>query len=470
MTKADRKQIAQETIQITKQGFYEKGNKRILLKAESFYSFHSVFVFSPEKLVELEEDKDDFFGKSFCVSKDCEIYLVDADSFEAAEGQRYPLVMNFANAIHPGGGFLNGAIAQEECLCRNSTLYASISSNDASEMYSFNAARRSQTDSDYMLLSPSVCVFRNPAMELLEKPYQVAVMTIAAPNRRGRAASVPQKTLDKVMTDRLRRFFFAAAKYGYRTLVLGAWGCGAFGHDTKRVAGYYYKLLFEEGFHTFFDTIIFAIYKDYDKINAFADVFGEKIENCVMEKISNQVDMEYKEAYLPFPICNHIVDVDESNIGYSQGIFKDGTPFESELWCQNSELNMTVFIPRMHQLECGVDLQGIREVKSDSAISEFDSDLFVDGSVLTVGMKLEGEIEDMAIIDTYVEYLIKNNALRYSSDVRNGSCAIFRDADGNQLMRITICLESCGKLMAETSLHYRSFPNAPERWVFTIRL
>ena len=37
-----------------------------------------------------------------------------------------PLALNFANGIHPGGGFLGGAKAQEEVLCRSSALYQTI--------------------------------------------------------------------------------------------------------------------------------------------------------------------------------------------------------------------------------------------------------------------------------------------------------------------------------------------------------
>ena len=37
-----------------------------------------------------------------------------------------PLALNFANGIHPGGGFLDGAKAQEEVLCRSSALYLTL--------------------------------------------------------------------------------------------------------------------------------------------------------------------------------------------------------------------------------------------------------------------------------------------------------------------------------------------------------
>lgn len=79
------------------------------------------------------------------------------------------------------------------------------------------------------------------------------------------------------MTDRLHKFLLAAARYGYRNLVLGAWGCGAFGHDAAAVAGYFYDVFFQKGLTEYFDTVVFAILHDEGKLNAFAEVFGGNI-------------------------------------------------------------------------------------------------------------------------------------------------------------------------------------------------
>lgn len=267
--------MAMESIQITKQGWYEQGGRRVLLADGIFRSFSDVIVFDGDKLAAIQRDDDGFFARTFRGSDRCRFSLVDADSFQAARGLARPLVMNFANPVTPGGGFLCGARAQEESLCRASTLYASISSARAREMYRYNRENPSPVDSDYMLLSPRVCVFRGPDGGLLDEPYPVSVFTIPAPNRRGPAREVPQEELDRVMTDRLRKFLLAAAKHGYRELLLGAWGCGAFGHDAARVAGYFYQLFVEEDLAKCFDRVVFAILHDGPKLDAFAGVFGE---------------------------------------------------------------------------------------------------------------------------------------------------------------------------------------------------
>lgn len=169
------------------------------------------------------DDGDAFFERSFHGSGGAEFHLVDADSLEAAKGMEPVLVMNFANAHTLGGGFLNGARAQEESLCRCSTLYASISSDKAGEMYDYNNRMKDPLDSDYMLLSENVAVFRdfncNPLPE--EEIYGVSVVTVPAPNKKGRASHVKQSELDSLKARNFRgslircvlRFFTMRGNY-----------------------------------------------------------------------------------------------------------------------------------------------------------------------------------------------------------------------------------------------------------------
>ena len=262
-------QIAKETMKITAEKKFEINGKTIHLPE---MDFQAVEVFSPiagEEL--LSWNIAESFGEQMC-----RISVVNKDSFQAARRLENPFVMNFANAHGPGGGFLLGANAQEEALCRCSTLYASITSKAASEMYVYNNTHLRSVESDYMLLSPSVCVFRNEKYELLEKPFHAAVITVPAPNRYGAALLASGKLIEETMVRRIRIMLRIAAKKGYRNLVLGAWGCGAFGNKPQDVSGYFYQVLVEEAYGRCFDEVCFAIYGSVDgkNITAFRERFS----------------------------------------------------------------------------------------------------------------------------------------------------------------------------------------------------
>ena len=261
-------QIANETIRITAGGRYELGGRTIELPN---LDYKNVEVFSPEDgKVLLQEGISQYFGDRLC-----DIEVTCEDSFEAARRLDKAMVMNFANAHCAGGGFRLGATAQEEALCRCSTLYASITSPAAAEMYRYNNTHISAVESDYMLLSPQVCVFRDEHCTLLEQPFVTAVITLPAPNRRGAAVLAPKKLIAETMTRRIRIILHIAAKRGYRELVLGAWGCGAFGNSPADVAGYFKNILIGEEHGRCFDRVVFAVYGSPDgrNIKAFRETF-----------------------------------------------------------------------------------------------------------------------------------------------------------------------------------------------------
>lgn len=196
------------------------------------------------------------------------------------------MVLNFANAIHPGGGYRNGANAQEETLCRQSTLYASLSSEFAEPMYAYNYEHLNPLDSDYMVLSPIVEVFRDSEMNLISETRTIAVLTVPAPNLNGRAKEKNQEIIDECMINRIRIMLGVAYNYDYKKLTLGAWGCGAFGHDAERVAGYFYQVLFKEGYAVLFEKITFAVYDNTSSrynYKSFAKVMQRDWKNGVYE-------------------------------------------------------------------------------------------------------------------------------------------------------------------------------------------
>ena len=208
----------------------------------------------------------------------CRIVIKNSDSYAAARDCDKTLVMNFANAHNPGGGFRLGATTQEEALCRCSTLYVSITSREASEMYKYNNTHVSSVESDYMLISPEVLVFRDEKLDLLEQPFKTAVVTAPAPNRFGAAMLASGTKIKETFERRIRIILKAAAERGYRNLVLGAWGCGAFGNKPLEVAEYFKTAIIDEKLGYFFDEICFAIYGNENgkNITAFREVFGER--------------------------------------------------------------------------------------------------------------------------------------------------------------------------------------------------
>lgn len=446
--------MARESTQITKQGWYEKGGRRIPLTDAPFQDFSDVIVFDSNKLTAIQNDDDEFFERSFYGSDGCQFFLLDADSFEAARELAHPLVMNFANSVTPGGGFLHGARAQEESLCRASTLYASISSEPAMEMYRYNRRNPSPVDSDYMLLSPNVCVFRGADGRLLDEPYSVSVFTIPAPNKHGLARMALQDELDQIMTDRLHKFLLAAARYGYRNLVLGAWGCGAFGHDTATVAGYFYHLFFEENLAEYFDTVVFAILRDECKLDAFAKVFGDEITDCRMASAHVSSPKKYLEAISRFPSCNHTVDIASDNLGWTQGIMADGTPFEAELWANGADISLSIVMPEFEETsglsspklpDCG-NVVGFRNSLGCS-----------DGSVLCIGMVARGEDDRLEAVQRYVKKLTDEGIVRFTTAAKNGSVLYVTDENGTDLVRVTIALVINGERQAVTPLNFKKF-------------
>lgn len=430
-----------------------------------------VSVFSPEYIQGIVDDEDEFFERAFCASKECHIKVKNIDSF----AEPTDLVMNFASATHPGGGYLRGSNAQEEALCRQSSLYASLTAKAAREMYDFNIHNKDVLYSDYMLLSPKVDVFRSSSLKLLAEPFTTAVMSIPAPNLRGRAQNVPLEEVLDIMEDRIRNYLYCAARFGYRNITLGAWGCGAFGHDAKLIAHLFRNVIVDDMFHEFFDSILFAVLdKSRDKYNylAFRDTFADipvlkrpNYASEVSQKEGSCLDFEpyFILASKPMPICNHTECVNKDNIGYCQGLLEDGTPFEAELYKAGDEEGLVVIMPRLFLQEKPVEeflennAHGENNIKESKVAYLTGQKEYTDNSILWIGMVFNNMEEDLEIIKSYVGCLKDYGIIRYLGPMEN--CAVFycTDIAGNDLVKLNITLKDATENIAETSLRFTPF-------------
>ncbi|MGP4089021.1 TIGR02452 family protein [Streptomyces sp. KR55] len=181
-------------------------------------------------------------------------------SLEAARRIGPAAVLNFASARNPGGGFLNGAQAQEEALCRASALYTCLLR--APEFYDHHRTHRDPFYTDRVIHSPAVPVFRDDRGRLLDEPYTAGFLTAAAPNAGVVRRTAPQRTaeLPHALAVRAERVLETAAHHGYRRLVLGAWGCGVFQNDPAQVAGAFRQLLGPGGrFAARFEHVVFGV-------------------------------------------------------------------------------------------------------------------------------------------------------------------------------------------------------------------
>jgi uncharacterized protein (TIGR02452 family) len=193
-------------------------------------------------------------------------------------------VLNMASMLAPGGGFLNGASSQEESLCMRTTLLPSLS------------------DSFYRLpevggvYTPDILVFRDEEAEDLEKRDRWFVDCVSAGMLRFPSITVDETTgrgsysssKDREMVvEKMRAVMRIFQAKSVKKVVIGAWGCGAYGNPVGEIAAAWKKVLLggrqaqrskkgRREVWTGIDTVVFAI-KDAGLAAAFREAFGDDL-------------------------------------------------------------------------------------------------------------------------------------------------------------------------------------------------
>lgn len=162
-------------------------------------------------------------------------------------------VLNFASFHNPGGKFLEGSKAQEECLCHESTLYNVL--NQHRGFYETNGKHKNRNlYSNRALYSPEITFLRDSQI------CSCDVITCASPNRSAaERIGVTEAENSNALRSRIRFVLGIAEDNKVDTLILGAYGCGVFGQDPKEVASIFKEELMDPENHYGFTNVIFAI-------------------------------------------------------------------------------------------------------------------------------------------------------------------------------------------------------------------
>ena len=200
-----------------------------------------------------------------------EIILVDMDTVSAAKYYRCgrTALLNFASFKNPGGMFLNGSKAQEECLCHASNLY-NILREFEKDYYEWN--RKNLNKALYKnrgLYTPDVMFHAD------DRTFGCDVITCAAPNKSAaqQYANISDEENSMALRSRIKFVLDIASVNKVETLILGAYGCGVFGQNPTEVATIFKEML--ETTHRSFKTVVFAVPKgNNNNYQKFAEVIN----------------------------------------------------------------------------------------------------------------------------------------------------------------------------------------------------
>lgn len=277
--------ILHDTLDTCERGFYEtESGRRVELKLDLEHMMNAE-VYEPRALEDLRNCKD--FDRPNLEGR-CSYSVVNTDSFtlarEIAESNSEDevLVLNMANPVYIGGGVRRGAKAQEEDLCRQSTLLLALEGENAARYYEYNRSLHTRKGSDAVIIVPEVEIFKDADYNYLDQTTVVSVLTCAAP------ILDPGVRYDKskyryLMYHRIEGILVAAAVNGYKRLVLGAFGCGAFNNDAAIVSDTFYDVIKDfrldgEDVDSLFKSIDFAVLTKPDRTynyDEFARNFGD---------------------------------------------------------------------------------------------------------------------------------------------------------------------------------------------------
>lgn len=264
----DRRQLAdvfQQTIDIVQEGSYTSVNgeevelldNEAMLKGSRFY----IKALNASNIPTIEGET------KIIVRNDDSIHC----GHQLQQEGYNPVVLNLASRRNPGGGVLTGSRAQEESLFRSTNLFLSM------YRYASYAAEYGLEKSRYQypiavpfggIYVPQATVFRAGTKEdfaLLDDPYYMSFVAVPAINHPllDENGNIDRRDAD-ITKDKMRTMLRIGLLHGHDSIVLGAFGCGAFHNPPRHIAQLFHEVIDETEFKNKYRLIAFAILEDHN--------------------------------------------------------------------------------------------------------------------------------------------------------------------------------------------------------------
>lgn len=227
-----------------------------------------------------------------CINIDC----VDLAEHLIAKGYN-PAILNLASAKRPTGGYREGMGAQEESLCRSSNLSLSLYQYGDPKYINVRESGAPTKEIGYPLnlnyggiYTPNTTFFRNNKDKfytMRDVTFKCDVITVAALSFTGRmdysyADEMSYRAPDgsftaegeEIMLNKIRTIFRMGVEHDKDSLILGAFGCGAYKLPVPEVVRLFRMVMEEPEFKNKFRLLVFAIMESKRKPNGLDGKFA----------------------------------------------------------------------------------------------------------------------------------------------------------------------------------------------------
>ena len=199
-----------------------------------YYSSHQILNMTASSPNDQDNKQNDDEQKDKDKQLETEVDVYNTDCLDAAyellSNGYNPCLLNMANQTTPGGGFQSGMGAQEENLCRRTTMITALVNyvKTNKELLDPDRKWKYPIDTYGTIYVPNVTVIRSNehlGYRFLEKPYKISIVTAAMFTRPQYDDNFDYTQASKPgITNKLRSVLRTAYDNGHDAIVLSAWG------------------------------------------------------------------------------------------------------------------------------------------------------------------------------------------------------------------------------------------------------